>query len=496
MPIPALTLQLPPVERRLFCNRTLNLRSIQAVGFDMDYTLVHYDVELWENRAFEHARSRLQDLDWPVSGLSFQRSLTSLGLIMDAELGNLVKVNRFGHVRKACHGTTMLSFGQVRDVYGTSPLELSGPRFLFLDTLFSLSESCLYLQLVDLLDANRLKPGVSYQNLVVTVREALDAAHLEGDLKADIVTNPERYVVLDDELVQTLLDLEQAGKRLVLITNSEWEFTRAMMHYAIDRYLPARRSFRDLFSLIIVQARKPTFFAGDSPAFHLVDDSGLLRAHVGKLELGNVYVGANARLVERSLDLRGDDILYMGDHIFADVHASKDLLRWRTALIVRELEIELRQLVEFAEEQRKLDQLMQRKMLWEHEYSQLRLRLQRMRAEQPKRHGPSHEELRSRQDALRQSLLDLDDRIAPLAERSSQLVNERWGQLMRTGTDKSYLARQIEHYADIYMSRVSNLLAYTPFVYLRAPRGTLPHDAEMAATNVGVERTISGGWDV
>ena len=39
------------------------------------------------------------------------------------------------------------------------------------------------------------------------------------------------------------------------------------------------------------------------------------------------------------------------------------------------------------------------------------------------------------------------------------------------------LAYQIERYADIYTSRVSNFLRYTPFVYLRSPRGSLPHDS-------------------
>ena len=47
---------------------------------------------------------------------------------------------------------------------------------------------------------------------------------------------------------------------------------------------------------------------------------------------------------------------------------------------------------------------------------------------------------------------------------------------MRTGNDKSHLAKQVERYADIYMSRVSNFLLYTPYVYLRSPRGSLPHD--------------------
>ena len=48
---------------------------------------------------------------------------------------------------------------------------------------------------------------------------------------------------------------------------------------------------------------------------------------------------------------------------------------------------------------------------------------------------------------------------------------------MRAGNDKSHLARQVERYADVYTSRVANLLHATPFAYLRSPRGTMPHDA-------------------
>jgi hypothetical protein len=47
---------------------------------------------------------------------------------------------------------------------------------------------------------------------------------------------------------------------------------------------------------------------------------------------------------------------------------------------------------------------------------------------------------------------------------------------MRSGNDKSLSARQVERYADVYTSRVSNFLAATPFAYLRADRGSLPHD--------------------
>jgi hypothetical protein len=63
---------LPPAERRVFCNRTLNLRSIQAVGCDMDYTLVHYHSELWEQRAYEYVKEELLNRGFPVLHLEFQ----------------------------------------------------------------------------------------------------------------------------------------------------------------------------------------------------------------------------------------------------------------------------------------------------------------------------------------------------------------------------------------------------------------------------------------
>jgi hypothetical protein len=56
---------------------------------------------------------------------------------------------------------------------------------------------------------------------------------------------------------------------------------------------------------------------------------------------------------------------------------------------------------------------------------------------------------------------------------------------MRTGNDKSHLARQVERYADIYMARVSDFLDATPFVYLRSHRGSLAHDPDVVGMGQG-----------
>ncbi len=79
-------------------------------------------------------------------------------------------------------------------------------------------------------------------------------------------------------------------------------------------------------------------------------------------------------------------------------------------------------------------------------------------------------------DEIRAAISAVDDSITPLAVRAGSLRNQRWGPLMRAGIDKSLFARQVERYADVYTSRVSNFLAVGPFAMLRAGRLSLPHD--------------------
>ena len=144
-----------PLRRRLFGNRTLNLRRIRAIGYDMDYTLVHYRIEEWERRAYHHTRRLLARRGWPVESLEFDPARVIRGLTIDLELGNLIKPTRFGYVIRAAHGTRFLEFEEQRSAYAGTVVDLADPRFVFLNTLFTLSEATLYAQLVDLLDAGR-----------------------------------------------------------------------------------------------------------------------------------------------------------------------------------------------------------------------------------------------------------------------------------------------------------------------------------------------------
>jgi HAD superfamily 5'-nucleotidase-like hydrolase len=466
---------IPPLAARVFCNRTLNLRSIRAVGYDMDYTLVHYHAEEWEVRVYEYARQRLLEQGWPVEELRFDPELVIRGLIIDTELGNIVKANRFGYVKRAYHGTQPLSFEMQRRVYSRTIISLSERRYVFLNSLFSLSEACIYAQLVDLLDGGGLPGVLGYADLYRRVQTQINEAHVEGKIKEEIVAAPERFIHLNAETALTLLDQKHSGKKLLLITNAEWPYTNAVMSYSFNRFLPPGSTWRQLFDLVIVGARKPDFFTVRTPLFEVVNEEGLLRPARAPRE-GGVYLGGNAPLVEEFLGLSGDEILYVGDHLYADVHVTKSILRWRTALILIELESELAALESFQPRQERLSELMARKVDLEYAYCRLRLEAQRKKAG----YGPVSEEplerVQKSMEELRGELYALDKQISPLARAAGELSNARWGLTMRTGNDKSYLARQVEQYADVYLSRVSNLLHQTPFLYLRSHRGSLPHD--------------------
>ena len=468
-----------PDERGVYCNRSLNLRSINAIGYDMDYTLVHYDVEAWEGRAYDQIKARLLAEDWPVEQLEFDHHWVMRGLIIDLKLGNIVKANRFGYISRAAHGTQMLPYDEIREIYSRTLVDLSnGGRWVFLNTFFSISSGCMYSQLVDLLDDGELPEVLGYSDLYWRVQDILDAAHIEGELKAEIISSPEDYVHRDPVMPETILDQRRAGKKIVLITNSGYEYSNAMLTHTVDPFLDGDQTWRDLFDLAIVAARKPDFFSGSYPIFEVVDDRGLLQPWHGTIEEGHIYFGGDAGHVEKCLGMSGDEILYVGDHLFADVNVTKKVLRWRTALVLREMEEELCTIETDRTDQREIRQLMKQKVRLEDEYNTCRLRIQRRNDGIADDSDRSIDELQGRIDELRDEITELDDKLIPHLERIGREFNTNWGYLMRTGNEKSHLTHQVERYADIYTSRVSNLRAYTPYMFYRAPRGSLPHDPE------------------
>lgn len=59
----------------------------------------------------------------------------------------------------------------------------------------------------------------------------------------------------------------QAGKRLLLITNSDYLYTNRMMQYAFDKYLPDGMGWRSLFDMVRFSSENPSFGVGEKSFF-------------------------------------------------------------------------------------------------------------------------------------------------------------------------------------------------------------------------------------
>ena len=486
-------------QRAVFCSRTLNLRSIQAIGYDMDYTLVHYDVNAWEGRAYDFAMRSLASIGCPTEGLQFDPNLVIRGLIMDTQLGNIVKVDRFGFVKRGMHGTRKMSPTEVRSAYGRELVNLKNEsRWVFLNTLFSVSEAVMYAQMVDRLDDGVIPYTTcpqSYDALYGLVKQAIFNAHVEGKLKQEIMMNPSKFVRPDKDLPQTLIDQRSSGKTLMLITNSDFEYTEVVMSHAFDPFLEDGMTWKDLFDFIIVNARKPDFFKSDQSLYEIVTNDGLMRpARVLGKDGQKMYCGGSAKQVQQALGVSGDEILYIGDHIYTDAALAKLEFKWRTCLVLRELEDEIQALATGRAHREELKSLLDKKERIGYMFNHIRLERQRILTRSNQMNEIEYKRVQEMNRVLAELLVvlgNLDSEIAPAIQRDGADFNERWGYLSKAGVnDRSQLQKQIEKYADIYTSRVSNFLDYSPFVYFRSPTQSMAHDRK-SVDNVVVEKRMN-----
>ncbi|HEY6106181.1 MAG TPA: 5'-nucleotidase domain-containing protein, partial [Anaeromyxobacteraceae bacterium] len=90
-----------PRTRQVFVNRSLRMDKVEAVGFDMDYTLAIYQLTRMEKLAFELTAARMVErLGYPESilGLQYDPEFVIRGLVVDKRHGNLFKMDRHNHV--------------------------------------------------------------------------------------------------------------------------------------------------------------------------------------------------------------------------------------------------------------------------------------------------------------------------------------------------------------------------------------------------------------
>jgi len=467
--------RLPPAHK-LFALRTLPLGEIRAIGFDMDHTLARYRSPEIDDLAFKKsARLLVRDHGYSpwLLEIGYDPAFAVRGLVLDGLRGNLLKLNRERQVVRACHGTRAMPRPELDAVYGRRRLSTTAKGFRNIDTLFEIPESHLYARLVDGFDRGLLK-AENYLQLFQDVRWAIDCAHRNGEMKAEILEHRHFFIPQDPQLALALDRLKREGKKLFLLTNSEWSFTAGVLGHLLNGQDEARPQWTDYFDLVVVSSRKPAFFL-DTP--EPVPIEGQPRC----------FTGGHAAWLEAQLGAEGEQVLYVGDHIYGDVLRSKKNASWRTLLLVPELERELGLLEAKAQDLRGLLRLETARRRTLRRASVLMDQWKRNRV---RRHvlGPrlspeaavalDHEaaHLASSAEALqrRAELQNLE--LDTLTKSVEAAFNPMWGPIFRDGDEQTRFADQIQQYACAYTGRVGNLYMYDPNATVYAPRPSLPHE--------------------
>uniref|UniRef100_A0A669DFM5 5'-nucleotidase, cytosolic IIb n=1 Tax=Oreochromis niloticus TaxID=8128 RepID=A0A669DFM5_ORENI len=432
---------------RIFVNRSLAMEKIKCFGFDMDYTLAVYKSPEYESLGFELTVERLVSIGYPQELLSFvyDPSFPTRGLVFDTMYGNLLKVDAYGNILVCISAYNP----EIRERYPNKFIQRDDTeRFYILNTLFNLPETYLFACLVDFFtNCDRydscetgFKDGdlfMSFKSMFQDVRDAVDWVHFKGTLKEKTVENLEKYVVKDGKLPLLLSRMNEVSK-VFLATNSDYKYTDKIMTYLFDfphgpKPGTPHRPWQSYFDLILVDARKPLFFA-EGTVLRQVDT-------VSKV-------------------LFGKDIVYIGDHIFGDILKSKKRQGWRTFLVIPELAQELHVWTDKSslfEELQGLDVFL----------AELYKHLDSSSNERP--------DISTIQRRIKKVTHDMD------------MCYGMMGSLFRSGSRQTLFASQVMRYADLYAASFINLLYY-PFSYLfRASHILMPHESTVEHTHVDID---------
>lgn len=359
-----------------------------------------------------------------------------------------------------------------------------------MDTLFQFVDASLFATCVEMKDNEEYEilDYKTYEEIYKDIRECVDLCHRDGVIKDEVARNPEKYIVLDDNMVPMLQQFRRDGIKTFLLTNSYWEYTSVAMNYLyhkadVDDELKKKNEWMDLFDLVVVGSCKPAYLV--DPYLNLFrvnpEDGSLLNTDgiyeieaLGEngvqkfLEKGKVFQGGNWKHLDKMLGIQaGEEVLYVGDHLYSDVLRSKRTLGWRSCFIMPELPEEMQIFHDQLPQQEKINKL-----------RSLRDELNILRdslISDAKRTGKAEHIVESVKK------LDEDDEkirevLTNMARAYHSAFHPIWGCMFSAGYQDSRLAYFVTNYACLYTAKATNLGLVSTTRAFRTSGNVLPHD--------------------
>ena len=111
---------------KIFVNRSLNMASVASIGFDMDHTIARYHRSHFESLAFRKTLEKFIEAGYPeeLGQLEFNPKFVIRGLLVDRQLGNLLKVDSHKYVKVAYHGHHRLKKSERHSLYNAQGFKI------------------------------------------------------------------------------------------------------------------------------------------------------------------------------------------------------------------------------------------------------------------------------------------------------------------------------------------------------------------------------------
>ncbi|MCO5548089.1 hypothetical protein L7F22_001547 [Adiantum nelumboides] len=347
-----------------------------------------------------------------------------------------------------------------------------------------------------------LSISFNFSQMYKDIRAAVDLCHRDGTLKQAVAEDPSKYIHFDAHLVPLFKMLRESGRLTFIVTNRQglWDYTNVAMSYLCGKSEHAKSissnfDWLSYFDLVITGSAKPGFFAdGNRSGIFEVDiksgmllntDNGTPLAQVGDIDVKRfsasrnglkqpcrVFQGGSVQHFHRLLGIEsGSQVLYVGDHIYGDILRSKKQPGWRTMLVIPELEEELQHFHQTVQTRKELRLLRDKRDKIEEQILQLNFDIR-------SRKGASDDEksLITELDNLERQRDHIRDLHRQTLKDCHEKFHKIWGQLMQTGYQSSRFANQVERFACLYTSQVTNLCYYSPDKCFRTTEDFMPHE--------------------
>lgn len=462
------------------------------------YSLAQYQQPAFDKLAFDGAKEKLvHKLGYPEEVLDFEydHERWARGLIIDTERGNFLKIDRHKYVRVAYHGLDEISSTTRKILYSKNFNKVesfSEKSYVNMDTLFQFVDAHLFALLVNMKDRGEYEflDFKTYGEIYKHIRECVDLCHRDGVIKDEVAINPEKYIVLDKGMIPMLKRYREAGTKVFLLTNSFWEYTSTAMNYLyhgkkVDEETQKKNEWIELFDLVIAGSCKPAFMLDPYlQLFRVNMEDGSLKNTDGVFEIdalgpngaeeflkiGKVFQGGNWQHLHKMLEVKsGDEVLYVGDHLYSDVLRSKRTLGWRSLFIMPELEDEMRV---FAKTQDARMQISQLRELREELVSKSELVQRTNDMDDPETQALVAE--------IEEDTQVIKSTLTTLADEWHSAFHPLWGAMFNAGYQDSRFAFYVENYACLYTARASNLGLSSHTRPFRTPMEMVTHDRMLA----------------